>query len=404
MMARGTLLSIAVLHLCCPIQSAASPRRLLVNGTMVSEPEHPGMPVRLRGFTFMFEANKDGMSEVSDLDKQVSTLLPGTNFARLVMDHWRDGPTWGKHGQDCYSSDASQGYITPVCLALFDSAVQWASSKGMWTVITARASLAAGDGDKHASNNTVFDNQTLHDEMITMWGFLSQRYKNTDSIAGFEVMSEPRTDKSAAVVHEFHKAACAAVWNEDPEAVCFIGASTFYDRYSLNSDYILPGKVVYAANFFEPKNWVNGANKNLAYGGTYRCCDVTQKDACGGNKNCGQQVVLDKNYLTTQLKPLLDFRKLANAPVWIDQWGVEESAGGDKSGQDKYLDDVMGLFEEYDLHWTYWIWRRTFNDCPGGFAVFCKLSNGSYYQNQFLLQKLGTLIGSDKQSTNSVLV
>ena len=40
------------------------------------------------------------------------------------------------------------------------------------------------------------------------------------------------------------------------------------------------GKVVYAANFFEPKLWVNGGNKKLAYGGTYRCCDVTQKDAC----------------------------------------------------------------------------------------------------------------------------
>ena len=66
--------------------------------------------------------------------------------------------------------------------------------------------------------------------------------------------------------------------------------------------------------------------------------------------------------------------------MWIDQWGVVESAGGDRSGQDKYLDDVLGLFEEYDLHWTYWIWRRTFNDCPGGFATFCKLSNGATLQ------------------------
>merc|ERR1719321_2118446 len=33
----------------------------------------------------MFQANKDGMSDVTDVDRSVTSLLPGTNFARLVM-------------------------------------------------------------------------------------------------------------------------------------------------------------------------------------------------------------------------------------------------------------------------------------------------------------------------------
>ena len=69
-------------------------------------------------------------------------------------------------------------------------------------------------------------------------------------------MSEPRTEHPAVDVHAFHQEACGAVWVADPFAVCFIGPTPFYDRYNLGPSYLLPGNVIYAANLFEPKKWV----------------------------------------------------------------------------------------------------------------------------------------------------
>ena len=104
----------------------------------------------------------------------------------------------------------------------------------MWVTISARASLAAGDGGNGA---TVWTNATLRQQMISMWGFLANRYAGRDNIAGFEVMSEPRVDDAKAI-HAFHLSACAAVWASDPAAGCFVGPGKFYDRTHLTAEYV----------------------------------------------------------------------------------------------------------------------------------------------------------------------
>merc|ERR1712107_643286 len=99
------------------------------------------------------------MRSVSKEDRAVSKLLPGTNLARLVMVHWRDDVTYPS-SRDCYASgSASTGYLTQKCLDQFDDVIAWASGEAnLWSIITARAALAAGDGGEGA---TVFTNETL---------------------------------------------------------------------------------------------------------------------------------------------------------------------------------------------------------------------------------------------------
>jgi hypothetical protein len=213
-----------------PVKSTNA-RRLVfqANGT-IAEPG--GRPLLLRGFTFYYTLKSPTQSNVTDEDRQVHSILPGTNFARLVMVHWHDQPTL-KHG-DCASDDAATGFLTNACLDQFDRIVAWAS-ENMWVTITLRGSLAAGDGGDGA---TVWTNATLRQQMVSMWGFLARRYASRDHIAGYEVMSEPRVDDAAAI-HGFHVDACAAVWDADPGAGCFVGPGKFYDRTKLDAAYVL---------------------------------------------------------------------------------------------------------------------------------------------------------------------
>lgn len=375
--------------------SVHAARRLTVNGSQILD---DGNAVTLRGFNFDFQLGHADlhMPNVTAHDRNVTRLLPGTNLARLVMVHWDDGGTVPS-GHDCRSADASSGHLTAACLWQFDDVLGWAT-QSMWSTVTLRGSLAAGDGGEGA---TVFTNTTLRAQLISMWGFLAARYAHIDRVAGYEVMSEPRTDHPAAEVHQFHADACAAVWAADPRAICFIGPTPFYDRYNLGPEYILDGPVVYAANLFEPKLWISGApTAAVAWGATARCCDVADKIACGGKPLCDKNVTLNRAWLAELLQPATDFGRQHDVPVWIDQWGVHADAGTGEADRAAYLADALAVFAGAGVHWSYWIWRSGYHCSePAGapqpdYAIYCgPRADGTYDFFGTAVNELGRYIG-----------
>jgi len=324
--------------------------RLSVNGSTVWGPD--GKKLLLRGFSFMYRNHKT-FDSVTAQDRSVTTMLPKANLARLVMVHWDDSGA-GEPQSDCRSSDASMGYISPVCLRQWDAVVKWAAEESaMWVTITLRAALAAGDGGQ---GKTVFTNATMRAQMIEMWSFIARRYANVSNIAGYEVMSEPRVDDQAAI-HAFHKDACSAVWTSDGRALCFIGPGAFYDRYNLNPKYLIPDpRVIYVANFFEPNKWVSGKNKDIAYGQKVNCCNATKKSSCG--HDCTSEVTLNKAWLSQQLDVATLFGRKYDVPIYLDQWGVHADSGGGNDAQKQYLADILDLFDAAAVHWAYWDWRQ----------------------------------------------
>ena len=220
---------------------SASPRRLHFNGSVISAPETPTVPLFLRGFNLDYQLGHGDlhMPNVTAQDRSMTTLLPGTTLVRLVMVHWHDEGTT-KSGHDCSSDDPSTGFLLDVCLQQFDRVLRWATQEaGLWAIVTMRASLAAGDG---GANKTLFDNATLAGQATGLWRFLASRYRSWDNVAGFEVLSEPRTELPASAVHAYQERACEAVWSSDPLTACVVGPTKFYDRYDLGKEYLLPGK------------------------------------------------------------------------------------------------------------------------------------------------------------------
>ena len=358
-------------------------RRLVINGSTIALPEAPTVPIALRGFNWDFSLMHSDldMGNVTAADRAVSTLFPGATLARLVMVHWHDDGTT-KSGRDCSANDASTGYLTAACLAQFDDVLHWATREAkLWAVVTMRSALAAGDG---GPNGTVFDNATLAAEAAAMWGFLAARYRDWDNICGYEVLSEPRADVAASVVHAYHELACGAVWAADPRAACIVGPTRFYNRYHLGPEYLMePGRpTIYAANFFEPGLWIGGqgAAAALPYGATARCCDLAEEKSCGGScDGGGGTVTLGRAWLATLLQPVLDFRAKYDVPVWVDQWGLDAGASDGDASRAAYLDDVLALLGDGGVHWTYWIWRSGYHTRGTSEAIyFGPAANGTY--------------------------
>ena len=69
----------------CLAHEGTPPRRITINGSVLSEPESPSVPLKLRGFNFWVDLDQP----LEAMDTAVTRLLPGTNLARLVMVHWQ---------------------------------------------------------------------------------------------------------------------------------------------------------------------------------------------------------------------------------------------------------------------------------------------------------------------------
>lgn len=155
---------------------------------------------------------------------------------------------------------------------------------------------------------------------------------------------------------------------------------------------LLPGKTIYAANFFEPKQWVTGQAKDVAFGGSAGCCHLAEKRSCG---TCpGPTVTLDAAWLRSLLQPVLAFRDAHDVPIYIDQWGVHSDAGASAGDPTAYLGAVLALFDEARLSWAYWIWRLGYS-CPGDYAIYCgPASDGSYARFDAATEQLRKYIGA----------
>lgn len=389
-------------------QANGTPLRLLIRGQDIFVPGQAA-PVTLRGVDLMFKFGARGMDRVLPQDRELKAKLPGVNLVRLIVNHWEDDVTT-KAGNDCHD-EAAPDFLRASCLAMFDEVVNWATGElQSWVILTARSALAAGDG---GVGRTIFDNSTLHGHWVAMWGALARRYARTSRIAGFEVMSEPRTNETAEAVHAVQQAACVAIWTADAAAACVVGPARFYDRFALGSSYLIKGgPTIYAANFFAPRSWVGhgGSSLNASYPGDFPCCDAYQKDRESRRAMCGDGVDVncstaplvrvDKQWLEGQLRAALTFREEHAVPLWIDQWGVRADAVGGVIAHQEYLRDILDVFAERRLHWTYWIWRRTYRPpdwtCDG-YAIVCETPTGNYSLRQELLSHLSRAMAPPDQ-------
>eukprot|EP01084_Bolivina_argentea_P270857 460676_1 len=321
---------------------------------------------------------------ITPLDPSIAkSYLPGINAARLVMVHWDDGsrrnPMTGKPYPDCKTYNASNGYLSNYCLSSFDERIKWMQQQNIWSIITGRGQNAAGAA--YPSQPDIFHDDELKNEFKTMWQFLAKRYKNTDQIAAFEILSEPQTTASLSVVGDVYQEICTAIQTIDPTMICLIGPTPHYDMCNLNETMIIDNEnVIYAFNWFIPKGYdkVGLDNYTITWPGEMKCCDLERSCLPGWCKkrNCNSTVDINKQWLEQSMQiPMDNFRYKYNKCVIIDQWGVYYNA----QNRTGYTTDMLDLMKnKFNVSWTNWQWRTWQED---NYGIEHNLSNGSYFED-----------------------
>ena len=352
------------------------PARLAIRGPNITLPD--GSPMRLRGFNLLFQLDSPFERPRDDTDGLLKRLLPGVNVVRLVMLHWDDSPTENSgHGRDNDCSEVQHGAdghtIRLPCLEEFDEILRWTAKQGLWAIITARASIAAGEDkveNPHGRGDTFFNDAVLRARFIKTWTTVAARYKTFDMIAGYELLSEPRVQPSQVPperVRAFYEELVTAVQAVDARTPCFVGPAPFYSRSNLE-DVIMPNKhnIIYNFNFFVPRQFVQDLDHSLRYPGSMPCCDLHDKEhrRCCPNVRpgidlsrhpcCAAPIRIDADALENALLEPLRTSQTHGVPVLLDQWGAQRGV----AGRIDYLRDMLRLVERHQMHWTYWQWRH----------------------------------------------
>ena len=129
------------------------------------------------------------------------------------------------------------GYLDPACVAVLDRLIAEATAAGLWVILTARAHYIADDDPE---GDDLWRSPTLRRRFLAMWGWVAARYSSYQRIAGYEILSEPRTRETAPEhVSSLMRDGCDAVHARDPRALCVVGPAPYYKVFNFDERILL---------------------------------------------------------------------------------------------------------------------------------------------------------------------
>ena len=345
--------------------AATQPLRLTADGGDLFLPD--GNKIILAGVNFYLEWYRTYHEHAFYDVKNLRRHIPAANVVRFVALLWHDSNGEGD-GLECSTDDATHGYIHHKCWMYIQAAVNQLTQAGLWVIISARAKYASGY--TWPDDPDVFHDPALKHKFYEMWRYVAREFANTDRIAGYEIMSEPRTrDVGQKTVMEFMAGGCDMVHEADPRALCVVGPAPYYKIWMLDDNAMgLPGNrknVMYTFDFFIPRGFVMSNSEEASedggdppeFPGRYNCKDIYEswwKGHCHGKDD---MQTVDGRFLLDTMRDLPGrLRDRLNAPVYCNQWGVKDEVYR-SAGRLNYAETLMETFARERISSTYWIWR-----------------------------------------------
>ena len=294
--------------------------------------DHEGQHLLLAGVNMYLEWYRRYHDTAVHDVKNLRLHMPNANVVRFVALLWHDS-NGENDGLECSTGNEASGYLNHNCWTYIRAAIQQMTDAGLWVIVTARAKYAAGY--TWPDDPDVFHDDELKRRFYSMWRWVARQLKDVDRIAGYEIMSEPRTRSvGQRAVMAMMAGGCDAVYEEDPLALCVVGPAPYYKIWTLEDDedeMRLPGRhrdnIVYTFDFFVPKpfvmsNTLSAVERNqepASFPDEYRCKDVYDTWWRGRCDGYGDNVNVDVAWLRRVMQIPVRLRERLHAPVlaWL---------------------------------------------------------------------------------------
>jgi hypothetical protein len=212
-------------------------------------------------------------------------------------------------------------------------------------------------------NDTMWEEQTHQDAWVEMWRYTAAHYRHNPYVVGYKLMVEPNVagilfdiwepeefySRYADTLYDWNQLyprIVAAIREVDPDTPILVNAEGFSAIEWL--PYLTPvdqPRIVYIAHQYHPYEQYTNQEPGLGneYPGYYDIdYDWVSDD-------------FDRDWLDNLLSILDDYSADHGVPVGVDEFGVARYA----PNGDRYMDDIMGLFEQRGINYSLWEWSTS---------------------------------------------
>ena len=213
----------------------------------------------------------------------------------------------------------------------------WAEKYGVWIVVD----LHAPPGGRNGSDKNMFYDMRWNDAFVEVWRTIAWRFKGRRMIYGYDLVNEPKqSDRATCDYWNTQRRAAEAIREIDRDAT-IVMESNGYDSAS-GYTYLSPlamDNVIYQVHMYEPFAFTHqGIHKGFG--------PMTYPDEAKG---------WNRDYMVKRLAPVLEFQKKHGARIYVGEFSAVAWA----DGAEKYIADLISIFNEYGWDWTYHAFRES---------------------------------------------
>ena len=202
-------------------------------------------------------------------------------------------------------------------IALVDNTIAWCRETGISCVLDLHGAPGGQTGenidDSPGRRPDLFTDPVAYAQGLRLWGLLAARYADEPVVSAYDLLNEPLPDKHQALVPrlaEFYRDVIAVIRGADPHHLLSIEGWHWSTR-------------------FEGVDQVWDENSCLHF-----------------HKYWSEPS-------TESILSVLELRERLGVPLWMGESGEND---------DDWYAAAFGLFEQHDIPWTFWTWKKIDRD------------------------------------------
>lgn len=314
-------------------------------------------------------------NKVERFDRMDAAKELGVSFVRLTPTKWDSSGTGGKGTFLFGTFDDFNGLVEADFLEL-KKFLDHADQIGLKIVITF-LSVNGRVWNQHYQGPTKYDlrlwkNEKYRKDLGEFWKALASRLKDHPAVVGYNIINEPgpeladhsindwygeehrdwchRTKGSLLDLNRLYNEVIGEIRKVDP--VTPIVVDSGYMGVPLSTlcfDRLEDDKVLYSFHMYEPYEYALGNRNNnwqYSYPGSIPVGE-------GGV----EQPMWNRNQIDSFLKKIADWQQskgITSNEVYVGEFGVLRL----NQGADKYLADIISIFDKNNWHWSFYSFRE----------------------------------------------
>lgn len=249
--------------------------------------------------------------------------------------------------------------LNPEAFARLDRILGWCEQRGIHVIVDPHSFPGTHSPFTTTPADVLWTDAALQQRIVELWAYIAKRYAQRGSvIAAYDLLNEPSVPADA-------HAAAAEIWNtlqqrivaairaHDLERYVIVEPPTGFDARGNWIDRIAgmallrpldDPRVIYSPHMYLPKAFTHqGVFAELPRSGVHY-------------PGIADQLYWDREKLQQVLEPVRRFAERHNAIIYIGEFSAACWTGDDGN---RYLGDLIELFESFGWNWSYHAFRES---------------------------------------------